>query len=86
MDIQALSQLNATRTRYKILAVTRDPSADKPKALASLPGVDLVKFLPDQTEDLFAKERIYGVFLVQNPAAPEVKLDALKNPFVAPHS
>ena len=86
MDIQALSQLNATRTRYKILAVTRDPSADQSKALASLPGVDLVKYLPDQTEDLFAKESLYGVFSVQNVYAPEVKQGALKNPFVAPHS
>jgi uncharacterized protein YbjT (DUF2867 family) len=56
----------AATGNYKIRAVTRDPSSDKAKALASeFKGVELVKGdLNDEKFPASVFEGAYGVFLV----------------------
>ncbi|KAJ7022658.1 nucleoside-diphosphate-sugar epimerase family protein [Mycena alexandri] len=59
--------LNKDPAPWLILAQTRDPTSAKSKALASLPGVRLLKGVPTDPAALFlsAPGPVYGVFSVQ---------------------
>ncbi|KAJ7029631.1 nucleoside-diphosphate-sugar epimerase family protein [Mycena alexandri] len=59
--------LNKDPAPWLILAQTRDPTSAKSKALASLPGIRLLKGVPTDPATLFlsAPGPVYGVFSVQ---------------------
>ncbi|WWD20803.1 hypothetical protein CI109_105280 [Kwoniella shandongensis] len=58
--VQALSDLG----KFKILAVSRDPSSEAAQALAKIPRVEVVKGEVGDHEHLF-NQPIHGVFFVQ---------------------
>jgi len=61
---QALAKLNSPIQKYKILAVTRNVASDKAKALASLPGIEVVLWDPSSSAALFEMNKVDGMFLV----------------------
>ncbi|KAJ7634432.1 NAD(P)-binding protein [Roridomyces roridus] len=69
--VKALANVNKKSGRtpgpFVVLAQTRDPTSAKSKALASLPGVQLLRGTPTDPGALFdsAPGQVYGVFSVQ---------------------
>ena len=67
---QTLVKLNETRPRFNILALTRDQTTEKAKALTSFSRVTLVTGELTKPDTLFSHGKLHGLFLMQDSMMP----------------